>query len=95
MSASVKYKDKRKGKDWRYRTHITDLLDLDENKCRQQELSMQKGFSEILKCRNMHELAEMQRAQELRVDELCAIKKTQITRQFNSSLPNCCRCNNK
>ena len=32
MSASVKYKDKRKGKDWRYRTHNTDLLNLDENK---------------------------------------------------------------
>ena len=31
-SASVNYNDKRKSKDWRYWTHNTDLLDLDENK---------------------------------------------------------------
>ena len=30
--ASVNYNDKRKSKDWRYRTHNTDLLNLDENK---------------------------------------------------------------
>ena len=32
MSAPVNYNDKRKSKDWRYRTHNTDLLNLDENK---------------------------------------------------------------
>ena len=31
-SASVNYNDKRKSKDWRYRTHNTEMLNLDENK---------------------------------------------------------------
>ena len=31
-SASVNYNVKRKSKDWHYRTHNTDLLNLDENK---------------------------------------------------------------
>ena len=31
-SASVNYNDKRKSKEWRHRTHNTDLLHLDENK---------------------------------------------------------------
>ena len=29
-NASVNYNDKRKSKDWRYKTHNTDLLNLDE-----------------------------------------------------------------
>ena len=29
--ASVIYNDKRKSKDWRYRTHNTELLSLDDN----------------------------------------------------------------
>ena len=32
LSASVNYSDKRKSKDWRYRTHNSDLLSLDESK---------------------------------------------------------------
>ena len=32
ISTSVNYNDKRKSKDWHYRTHNTDLLNLDENK---------------------------------------------------------------
>ena len=31
-SASVNYNDKQNSKDWRYRTHNTDLLSPDENK---------------------------------------------------------------
>ena len=32
ISESVNYNDKRKSKDWRYRTHNVDLLSPDENK---------------------------------------------------------------
>ena len=32
MNASVNFNDKQKSKDWRYRTHNTDLLNPDENK---------------------------------------------------------------
>ena len=32
ISASVNYSDKQKSKDWRYRTHNTDLLNEGENK---------------------------------------------------------------
>ena len=49
-SASVNYNDKRKSKDWRYRTHNTDLLNLDENKfdCKKNCL-LKKKVSEILR----------------------------------------------
>ena len=48
INASVNYNDKRKSKDWRYRTHDTDLLNLDENKfdCKKNYL-WKKTFSEI------------------------------------------------
>ena len=32
ISASVNYNDKWKSRNWHYRTHNTDLLNLDENK---------------------------------------------------------------
>ena len=32
ISASVNYNDKRKSKNWHYKTHNTDLLSQDENK---------------------------------------------------------------
>ena len=78
-SASVKYNDKRKNKDWHYRTRNTDLLNLDENK-----------FDHKKKChsnRNMHEMGEIDGAQELRADEVSVQKFRESRGQFNSSLP--------
>ena len=46
----VNYNDKRKSKDWHYRTHNTDLLNLDENKFDNKKNYLQKKrVSEILK----------------------------------------------
>ena len=49
-SASVNYNDKRKSQNWHFRTHNTDLLNLDENKfdC-QKNCLWKKKVSEILK----------------------------------------------
>ena len=50
IGASVNYNDKRKSKDWHYRTHNTDLLNLDENKFDyKRNFLSKKKFSEILK----------------------------------------------
>ena len=49
-SASVNYKDKRKSKDWRYRSHNTNLLSPDENRFDYKKNCLRKKqFSEILK----------------------------------------------
>ena len=48
MSASVNYNDKQKSKDWRYRTHKTYFLNLDENKFDyKKNCRWKKKFSEI------------------------------------------------
>ena len=48
--ASLNYNDKRKSKDWRYRTHNTDLLNLDKNKfVYKKKYLRKKKFSEKLK----------------------------------------------
>ena len=50
INASVNHNDKRKSKDWLYRTHNTDLLNLDENKFdNKKNCPWKKTFSEILK----------------------------------------------
>ena len=60
---SVNYIDKRKSKDWRYRTHNTDLLNLDENKFDYKKNCLRKKkFSEILKsevCTRREKLREL------------------------------------
>ena len=52
-------------KDWNYRTHNTDMLNLDENK-----FGYKKNFLRDTQIRGMHEIGEIKRAQELRVDEV-------------------------
>ena len=61
QSALVNYNDKRKSKDWHYRTHNTDCLNLAENKFDfKKELSMkEKKFSEILKSELCTEMGEI------------------------------------
>ena len=49
ISVSVSYNYKRKNRDWHYRTHNTDLLNLDENKFDYKKNYLWKNwFSEIL-----------------------------------------------
>ena len=58
-----------------YRTHNTDLLTLDENKfVYKKKLSMKDKVLRDTQIRNMHEMGEMKRAQELRVDEVSVQK---------------------
>ena len=69
-SASVNYNDKRKSKDWRYKTHNTDLLSPGENKLDyKEELSMKEKVLRNTQIRKMHEMGEMKRAQELRFEQ--------------------------
>ena len=56
-------------KEWNYRTHNTDMLNLEGNK-----LDYKKNDLRDTQIRNMHETGEMKRAQELRVDEVSVQK---------------------
>ena len=74
-SASVKYSDTRKSKDWRYRTHNTGFVESRREQVRlQEEVSMQEKVLRNAQIRNMHEMGEMKRAQEQRVDEVSVRK---------------------
>ena len=69
-SASVNYNDKRKSKDWHYRTHNKDLLNLDKNKFdNKNQLSTKEKGLRNTQIRNMHEMGEITRAREQRMDE--------------------------
>ena len=72
MSASVNYNYERKRKDWHYKTHNTDLLNLDENKFDYKQNYLWKKVLRHTQIRNMYEMEEIKRAHELRVDSLCA-----------------------
>ena len=61
----------------------------------QEALSMKEIVLWNTQIRNMHEIGEIKRAQELRVDEVSVQKLSEITRQFNSSLHNCSKCRNR
>ena len=52
-------------KDWKWRTPITDILNLEENNV---------DLLRDTQIRNMHEMGEMKRGQELRVDEVSVHK---------------------
>ena len=56
-------------KDLNYRTHNTDIWSLDENKFVQKE-----NVFRDTQIPSMHEMGEVKRAQELRVDEVSAQK---------------------
>ena len=49
--------------DWIWRTPVTDMLNLDENK-----VDYKKKLFEKLKIRSTHEMGEMKRVQEQRVE---------------------------
>ena len=57
-------------KDWNWRTPITDILNLEENNfaCKRKCLRRKKVLRDT-QLRNIHEMEEMKRGQELRVDE--------------------------
>ena len=78
VTASVSFSNKLMLKDWNYRTLNTDILSLHENKYvhPQEELIMKD--TKVLRdtqIRSMHEMGEMKRARELRVDEVSQCKK--------------------
>ena len=61
-------------KDWNYRTLNTDFLSLDENKFVYKKNHLRrKRFSET-QIRSLHEMGEIKRAQELRIDEVSVQK---------------------
>ena len=80
ISASVNFNDKRKSKDWRYRTHNMDLLNLDENK-----FDDKKNCLWNTQIRNMHEVGEIKRAQEQRVDEVLSAKVKRKSRDNSAA----------
>ena len=58
-------------KDRNYSTHNTVFLNLDENKfVYKKKLSVNEKVLRDTQIRSMHEMGEMKRAQELRVDEV-------------------------
>ena len=74
-SASVNCNDKRKSKDWRYSTHNTDLLSLDENKSSTTRRNVyERKVLRNTQIRSMHETGEIKRAQEQRKDEVSVQK---------------------
>ena len=68
ISASVNYNDKRKSKDWRFRTHNTDLLNLDETS------STARRIIYLRKVLRITQMGEIKRAQEQRIDEVSVPK---------------------
>ena len=75
MIASVSYSNMLTLNDWNSRTLNTDTLNLDENKfVYKKELSMKEKVLRDTQIRSMHEMGEMKRAQELRVDEVSVQK---------------------
>ena len=78
--------------DWNYKTHNTDtLIESRREQVRlQEELSMKEKFLRDSHIRSMHDMGEMKRAQELRVDEVSVQKsrenhetKQQLTFQLH------------
>ena len=62
-------------KDWNCRAHSTDLSNLDDNKLdHKKESSMKQKVLRDTQIRNMHEMVDMKRAQEPRVDEVSVQK---------------------
>ena len=69
-SASVNNNDKRKSKDWHYRTHNTDTFESRREQVRlQEELSTKEKVLRNIQIGNMHEMGEIKRAREQRMDE--------------------------
>ena len=74
-SASVNCNDKWKSKNWHYRTHNTDLLNLEENKFDyKKNCPWKKKFSQNLESEICTKWDKLQRAQEQRVDEVSVQK---------------------
>ena len=67
MSASVNYNNKRKSKYWHETTHHTDVLNLEENK-----FDCKKNC--LCQIRHVHEMGEIQRAQEQLIDDVSVQK---------------------
>ena len=65
-NCTVSFSNKLMLKDWNYR-HNTDMMNLEQVRP-QEELSMKEKLVRDTQIRSMHELGEMKRAQELRVD---------------------------
>ena len=76
-----------KHKDWRYRTHSTDLLNRREQVRLQEELSRKEKGLRNIQIRNMHEMGEIKRALEQRIDEVSVQKfREKLRDDSNSSL---------
>ena len=70
-------------------------LNLEENKLDyKKELSLKEKVLRDTQIRSMHEMGEMKRAQELRVDELYK-KNEKVMKQYKGSLRNCRVCKNR
>ena len=74
-SASVNYNDKRKSKDWRYKNAQYGFVESRRESVRlQEELSMKEEVLRNTPIRTVHEVGEIERAQEQRTDEVSVQK---------------------
>ena len=58
----------------------------------QEELSVKEKVLRETQIRSMHEMGEMKRAQELRVDDFSVQKKKKVMRQYKGSFHKCRKC---
>ena len=80
--ALLSFRNKLMLKDWKWRTPITGMLNLEENNYAprrdqvrlQEELVMKEKALRDTQIRSMHEMGEMKRAQEQRMDEVSVQK---------------------
>ena len=73
--SSVNYSNMLVLKDWNYKMHKTDTLNLDENKfVYKKNFLLKEKVLRDTQIRSMHEMGEMKKAQELRVDEVSVQK---------------------
>ena len=83
-------------KDGNYRTHNTDILNLDENMfLYKKKLSVKEKVLRDTQIRSMHEMGEMKRAPEIRVDEVSVQKLRENHETIQNLILSCRKCKNR
>ena len=96
ISALVNFNDKQNSKDWRYRTHNTDLWSLDENKFDYKNKWLWK--KKVFETLRFGENTRWEKWRELKNNELTSSQCKsweKIIWQFSSSLHNCSKCKSR
>ena len=93
---SASFSNKLMLKDRTYRTHNTDILNLDENKFfYKKKLSVKEKVLRDNQIRSMHEMGEIKRAIELRVDEVSVQKLRENHVTIQNLILSCRKCKNR